>query len=83
MAAGSPGSFVSGLYDVGGYDILTAAPARTLPSRRYGSVSVANFGLVEKMTGSTAITSNYIIQKENGRVFVDTSMRALGVIGKS
>ena len=50
-------------------------------SEELGLVSIANLGLVGKMTGSAAITSNQAILLENGRVFLDTRVKALGVLG--
>jgi hypothetical protein len=82
MGLGSPGSFISGLYEVGGYDILTAIPVRTLPSHKHGSISVGNFGLLGKMTGSAGLTNHNVVQRENKRVYIDTSMKALGTLGK-
>lgn len=82
MTVRSPGSSVSGLYDIGGYDILTAAPLATMPSQKHGTISVANFGLVGKMTGSAAIISSDINLKDNGRVFIDVCLKALGVLGE-
>ena len=79
---GSPAAFVSGSYEVGGFDILTAAPVFAAASAKHGHVSVANFGLVGKMTGSVAIVRQTVARQENGRILVDTSLKALGVLGE-
>ncbi|ROW07669.1 hypothetical protein VMCG_03367 [Cytospora schulzeri] len=67
--------------DVRGYEIFTAYPLSPFDSESMGRVYVANLGLVGKMTGAAAIVSNKYNLLENGRVLVDTSVKALGVLG--
>jgi predicted CoA-binding protein len=67
--------------DIHGYDILTAYPLTALESKA-GHAYVANLGLVGKMTGAAAIVSNEIELLETGRVFLDTKLKALGVLGE-
>lgn len=64
-----------------GYEIFTAYPLSPFDSESLGRVFVANLGLVRKMTGAAAIVSNELDLLENGRVFVHTSIKALGVLG--
>lgn len=59
-----------------GYDILTAYPLT-----RIGGICAANLGLRGKMTGAAAITSSVLTLTENNRVRVDTSLKALGILG--
>ena len=47
-----------------------------------GSVHTANLGLVGKMTGAAAITTSEYDWLHDGRVFLDTRVKALGVLGK-
>lgn len=67
--------------DVRGYEIFTAYPLSPFDSGSLGRVYVASLGLVRKMTGAAAIVSNRYDLQRNGRVFVDTSIKALGVLG--
>ena len=43
---------------------------------------IANMGLLGKMTGAAAIVRNEMIMEENGRITMETSLKALGVLGK-
>ena len=74
---------VSLTLDVRGYEIYTAFATAVFESESLGRVRVANLGLVGKMTGAAAIVSNSISLEHNGRVFLDTKLKALGVLGKS
>ena len=78
----SPASFISGSLDVAGFEIFTACPIGSVDSDKHGVISVANLGLLGKMTGCAAITSHKITKKENSRIFVETNMKALGVLGE-
>lgn len=77
----SPASRLAVSLDVRGYEILTAYPLSPFDSESLGRVFVANLGLVGKMTGAAAIVSNSYDLLRNGRIFVDTSIKALGVLG--
>ena len=65
---------------VRGWDILTAYPMSTFDFAQ-GQVHVANLGLFGKMTGAAAIASSNFEQRENGRVLLDTRLKALGRLG--
>jgi hypothetical protein len=80
----SSGSLLTLSLDVRGYDILTAFPLTSIPrnSDRGTMAAVANLGLVDKMTGCVAITSNLIKRQENGRIAVYSNLRALGILGE-
>ena len=75
-------SFFNLTLDIRGYEILSAFPLKSLPRMDQGSVTVANMGLVDKMTGCAAIIQNTIKKQDNGRILVDTSLKALGVLGE-
>ena len=77
----SPAASLTVSLPVGGWEVFTAYPVMPFHSEELGLVSIANLGLVGKMTGSAAITSNQAILLENGRVFLDTRVKALGVLG--
>ncbi|KAI0171635.1 raffinose synthase Sip1 [Pestalotiopsis sp. NC0098] len=67
--------------EVRGYDILSAFPLTQFDSESLGSVNTANLGLVGKMTGAAAITTSEYEWLPDGRVFLDTRLKALGVLG--
>jgi hypothetical protein len=45
------------------------------------NMRIANLGLVGKMSGAAAIVDNKITELPNGRVLLDTNLKALGVLG--
>lgn len=84
IRAGEASSVLTISCDIRGYEIYWASPLTTLLSDEQNrDVSIANLGLIGKMTGCAAVTSNSITRQDNGRVFVDARLRALGVWGKS
>lgn len=68
--------------DIGGYEILSAFPVKFLPRMDQGVVAIANMGLVDKMTGCAAIRKNTIKKQDNGRILIDTGLKAVGVLGE-
>lgn len=68
--------------DVERCEILCAYPLTSLPRKDGGVVATANLGLLGRMTGCAAIVSNAIMIQDNGRIMVDTKVKALGVLGK-
>lgn len=81
IRTGSAASRLTVSLDVRGYEIFTAYPLSPFDSETLGRVFVANLGLVGKMTGAAAIVSSRYDLLHNGRVLVDTSVKALGVLG--
>ncbi|KAI1392682.1 glycoside hydrolase family 36 protein [Hypoxylon trugodes] len=67
--------------DVHGYDILTAFPVTQFTSETNDTIHVANLGLIGKMTGAAAIVTDQSELLHTGRVFLDTRLKALGVLG--
>ncbi|KAF2022040.1 glycoside hydrolase family 36 protein [Aaosphaeria arxii CBS 175.79] len=71
-----------------GWEILSAFPAQTFTLKRShegkgpGEVTVANLGLLGKMTGGAAIvnTDSYVDQ-ESGKLRIWTSLKSLGTYG--
>jgi len=63
-----------------GYDILSAYPLRGFVDKD-GTTWIANLGLLGKMAGAAATTSNNITKLENGRILIDTNIKALGPLG--
>ncbi|KAK7223724.1 hypothetical protein V2G26_011727 [Clonostachys chloroleuca] len=73
--------FVTCSLDVQGYEIFSAFPLVAIQSNQYGEVSIANLGLLGKMTGCAAVISNRIERRSNGRLLIDTNIKAFGVLG--
>ena len=83
VQTGLPASMLTVSLDVRGWDIFTAYPLDILHTETRGTIYVANLGLVGKMTGSAAILRSSFDLEHNGRVFLDTTVKALGVLGMS
>jgi len=64
-----------------GYDVLAAFPVATFAGETHGQVAVTNLGLLGKMTGCAAILNTKYTLLENGRLLVDATVKALGVLG--
>ncbi|CZR55817.1 related to seed imbibition protein Sip1 [Phialocephala subalpina] len=66
---------------VRGYDILSAYPLRGFVDKKPETTWIANLGLLGKMAGAAAVTSNKLTKLENGRILIDTNVKALGTLG--
>ncbi|KAM0564587.1 hypothetical protein ACHAPJ_000802 [Fusarium lateritium] len=66
---------------VRGYEILSAFPLTGLAGKKRDDVFVSNLGLLGKMAGAAAIFMNSIEEHENGRVMIDTRVKAFGILG--
>lgn len=71
------------------WEILTAYPLHsfTLQQRESESIEslgikVAVLGLLGKMTGAAAVLRSELHEEENGRLRIETSIKALGVLGE-
>ncbi|BCS24070.1 putative raffinose synthase protein Sip1 [Aspergillus puulaauensis] len=66
-----------------GWEILTAYPTRafTLGEKDNVETEVAVLGLLGKMTGVAALVNSDVFLESNGRLRVDVSIKALGVLG--
>ncbi|QIW97208.1 hypothetical protein AMS68_002726 [Peltaster fructicola] len=73
-------SFLGVMLRQTGWDILSAYPLRSFELHT-GDVQVALFGLLNKMTGSAAVTGSDIYIESNGRLRVWASFKALGTAG--
>ncbi len=66
-----------------GYDILSAYPLRGFVDEKKSETTwIANLGLLGKMAGAAAIVDNRVTKLENGRILIDTNIKALGTLGK-
>lgn len=75
-----PASLIHISLGVRGYDILSAYPLRGFVDSK-DTTWIANLGLLGKMAGAAAVVSNDITKLENGRIFIDTNLKALGTLG--
>ncbi|KAH7156292.1 glycoside hydrolase superfamily [Dactylonectria macrodidyma] len=81
VKVGTPGSLLTGSLPVRGYEIFCAYPLTSLSSKKHGTILTSNMGLLGKMAGPAAIFMNKIEQRENGRVVIDTRIKAFGTLG--
>ncbi len=82
MQLDSVAAYLPVILDIRGYDILSAFPLTPFDTETRGRLYTANLGLIGKMTGAAAITASEFSLLHNGRVFLDTRLKALGVLGK-
>jgi hypothetical protein len=69
---------------VRGYEILSCYPLRGfVDENKQETTWVANLGLIGKMAAPAAVTGNKMLKLENGRILIDTNIKALGVLGTS
>ena len=78
-----PHSLVYISLGIRGYDILSSYLLRGfVDEKREETTWIANLGLVGKMAAAAAISNSTITKEENGRIVVDTHIKALGVLGE-
>lgn len=82
VTPGSPAATLAVSLVVRDYDIFTAFPLTQFESETNGRIYIANLGLIGKMTGAAAITTYQSELLPAGRVFFDTRLKALGVLGR-
>jgi hypothetical protein len=82
LEVGEPKSLVTVSLGVRGYDVLCAYPLHAVKSATRGQLLLANLGLVGKMTGCAAVLRTVFEVRENGRMLVDVTLKALGVLGE-
>jgi hypothetical protein len=76
------GALITANIPVRSFEIFSAYPLQHLDTASHGTVGVCSLGLLGKMTGCAAITSSKVIRRENGTICAETSLKALGVMGK-
>ena len=74
--------------EVKGWEILSAYPLQSFTLKGSKSVEgaplkVAVLGLLGKMTGAAAVLRSELHVEENGRLRIESSIKALGVLGES
>ena len=80
-----PASLIHLTLETRAYDVLSAYPLRGFFRGAKGQEDttwIANLGLLGKMTGAAAIVKNDMSMRENGTITIDTSLKALGVLGE-
>jgi hypothetical protein len=83
LEVGGPASMLTVSLDARGADVLCAYPLHTVESRTRGDhLQLANLGLVGKMTGCAAVLRTVYEVRENGRMLIDATLKALGVLGR-
>lgn len=86
LGSQNPDSLIRMTLPVRGYDVLSAYPLTGFVSKSDGNeidtTWIANLGLLGKMTGAAAIVKNEIgFDAKLGRISIDTSLKALDVLG--
>lgn len=77
-----PNSLLQISLGIRGYDILSAYPLRGFVDEKEEETTwIANLGLLGKMAGAAAVMENKITKLENGKIVLDTHLKALGVLG--
>lgn len=66
-----------------GWEIFSLYPLTALPGLKSEVVKVATLGLLDKLTGCAAVMSKYIEKQDNGRLMIDTRLKAFGILGTS
>jgi len=77
-----PSALLTVVLDVRGYEIFTAYPTLSFNAGENKEVLVANLGLLGKMTGAAAVAGSKFHVAANGRLQLDTDLKALGTLGK-
>lgn len=70
---------------VKGWEILSSFPLHSFKlkgSQQVDGIKVAVLGLLEKMTGAAAVLSTEMYVDGHGRLRIESSIKALGVLGK-
>jgi hypothetical protein len=68
--------------EVRGYDIFSAYPLTSFESAKlFPGLHLANLGLLGKMAGAAAVVDNKMTELDNGRLLIQTNLKALGVLG--
>ncbi|KAI9743585.1 MAG: hypothetical protein M1818_002900 [Claussenomyces sp. TS43310] len=75
-----PLSLISISLGIRGYEILSAYPLRGFV-RKEETLWLASLGLLGKMTGAAAVVSTKMELSENGKIGIEASFKALGVVG--
>lgn len=64
-----------------GWEIFTAAPVKVVHLKDMREVKIATLGLVENITGVSAVVANRVFQGDHGKIKIEVDLRALGILG--
>ncbi|CAG8978652.1 hypothetical protein HYALB_00011748 [Hymenoscyphus albidus] len=82
MQVVDPASLLQITLGIRGYDILSAYPLRGfVDEAKEETTWIANLGLLGKMAGAAAVVENKLTKLENGKIVLETHLKALGVLG--
>lgn len=82
MTIGTSSSLIVVSLEVCEAEIFWACPLTRFRGNKFGETLASNLGLVGKMTGCAAIVSSTFSTVHNGRVLLDTQLKALGTLGE-
>ena len=84
MQVVGPNALIYVSLGVRGYDIFSAYSLRGfVDEKKEETTWIANLGLLGKMAGAAAVVGNKMEKLENGKIVIDTNIKALGVLGTS
>lgn len=88
MRPGAPRAVLSLEIAIKGWEILSAYPVRSFQLSKdqngdANATKVVVLGLLGKMTGAAAVLNSEMRLEKNGRLRISSSIKALGVLGKS
>lgn len=82
MQAVDPNALLCVSLEVRGYEIFSAYPLRGFVNEKKSeTLWVANLGLLGKMSGAAAVVDSKMTKQESGRVFIETNIKAFGILG--
>lgn len=64
-----------------GWEIFTAAPVEVVHLKDLREVKIATLGLVENITGVSAVVANRVFEGDHGKIKIEVDLRALGILG--
>jgi hypothetical protein len=68
--------------EVRGYDIFSAYPLTSFEGAKlFPGLHLANLGLLGKMAGAAAVVDSKATELDNGRLLIQTNLKALGILG--
>ncbi|KAF7542986.1 hypothetical protein G7Z17_g11111 [Cylindrodendrum hubeiense] len=85
--ASSTGSPILAIFNISSRPLTEIIPLSSFPridasiDKKHGTILTSNLGLLGKMAGPAAIFTSKIEQFENGRVLIDTRIKAFGTLG--
>lgn len=63
------------------WEMFTAAPVKVVHLRDMREVRIATLGLVENITGASAVVSSRVFRGDHGKIKIEVDLCALGILG--